>query len=81
MADHQIRELSRGDVEALGFFLEGLPVTAEIGDVVAGQVIGRERPNEVIVAINTGMAVEDVTTARHVYDLAVARSRGIWLPL
>ena len=64
-----------------GYFLEVLPVTAEIGDVVAGKAIGRERPDEVIVAINMGVAVEDVTTARRVYDLAVARGRGILLPL
>jgi len=64
-----------------GYFLEVPPVTAEIGDVVAGKAIGRERPDEVLVAINMGVAVEDVTTARRVYDLAVARGRGILLPL
>lgn len=64
-----------------GYFRDRPPVTAEIGDVVAGKAPGRERADEVIVAMNLGVSVEDVTTARRVYDLAVARGRGTLLPL
>jgi ornithine cyclodeaminase/alanine dehydrogenase-like protein (mu-crystallin family) len=52
-----------------------------IADVVAGKKGGRERVDEIIVAINMGISVEDVTTARRVYDSAVRHSRGTWLPL
>ncbi len=64
-----------------GYFRDIPPVTWEIGEVVAGKKVGRERPDEIIVAMNMGISIEDVTTARRVYDLAVARGRGTWLPL
>jgi ornithine cyclodeaminase/alanine dehydrogenase len=64
-----------------GYFRDTPPITGEIGDVVAGKRAGRERPDEVIVAMNMGISIEDVTTARRVYDLAVARDRGTVLPL
>jgi ornithine cyclodeaminase/alanine dehydrogenase len=64
-----------------GYFRDAPPVTAEIGEVVAGMRPGRERPDQVIVAVNMGIAVEDVTTARRVYDLAVERGHGTLLPL
>ncbi len=63
------------------YFLDIPPVTGEIGEVVAGKKKGRERAEEIIVAMNMGISVEDVTTARRVYDLAVARGRGTSLPL
>jgi len=67
--------------KAYGYFRDSPPITAEIGDVVAGTRPGRERPDEVIVAMNLGISVEDVTTARRVYELAVTRGCGTLLPL
>lgn len=64
-----------------GYFVDTPATIHEIGDVVAGKLKGRQRPEEVIVAMNMGISVEDVTTARRVYDLAVERGRGTWLPL
>jgi len=64
-----------------GYFRETPAITGEIGAVVAGRTPGRERPDEIIVAMNLGISVEDVTTARRVYDLAVARGLGTRLPL
>ncbi|HEV8307505.1 MAG TPA: ornithine cyclodeaminase family protein [Methylomirabilota bacterium] len=64
-----------------GYFRDSPPLTAEIGDVVAGKAPGRERADEVIIAMTMGISVEDVTTARRVYDLAVTRGRGTLLPL
>jgi ornithine cyclodeaminase/alanine dehydrogenase len=64
-----------------GYFLDTPAVIGEIGDIVAGKRPGRERPDEVILAMNLGISIEDVTTARRVYDLAVARGRGTVLPL
>ncbi len=68
-------------LRADGYFRETPAITGEIGDVVAGRTPGRERPDEIIVAMNLGISVEDVTTARRVYDLAVARGLGTRLPL
>jgi ornithine cyclodeaminase/alanine dehydrogenase len=64
-----------------GYFRDTPPTILEIGDVVAGKVRRREHPEEVIVAMNLGISVEDVTTARRVYDLAVKLRRGTRLPL
>jgi ornithine cyclodeaminase/alanine dehydrogenase len=64
-----------------GYFVDAPPMTGEIGDVVAGTRPGRERPDEVILAMNLGISIEDVTTARRLFDLAVARGRGTVLAL
>jgi ornithine cyclodeaminase/alanine dehydrogenase-like protein (mu-crystallin family) len=64
-----------------GYFIDSPPVTAELGEIVAGRKPGRERPDEIIVAMNLGVSVEDVTTARRIYDLAVSHGVGAMLPL
>jgi ornithine cyclodeaminase/alanine dehydrogenase-like protein (mu-crystallin family) len=64
-----------------GYFPETPANIREIADVVTGRRPGRERPDEVIVAMNLGISIEDLTTARRVYDLAVARGHGTVLPL
>jgi ornithine cyclodeaminase/alanine dehydrogenase-like protein (mu-crystallin family) len=64
-----------------GYFQGAPPITGEIGDVVAGTRPGRESADEVILVMNLGISIEDATTARRVYDLAVARGRGTVLPL
>jgi ornithine cyclodeaminase/alanine dehydrogenase len=64
-----------------GYFRDTPAMIGEIGDVVAGKRAGRERADDVIVALNLGISIEDVTTARRVFDLAVARGRGTVLPL
>jgi ornithine cyclodeaminase/alanine dehydrogenase-like protein (mu-crystallin family) len=49
--------------------------------VVAGVKPGRESDDELIIAINIGMGVEDVVVARAIYDRALERGVGIVLPL
>jgi ornithine cyclodeaminase/alanine dehydrogenase-like protein (mu-crystallin family) len=84
---HAAHKLFTDDVAQLehqrefGYFRDTPPLTGEIADVVAGKHPGRERSDEVILAMNLGIAIEDVTTARRVYELAVARDRGTVLPL
>jgi len=54
-----------------GAFPDGLPTLhAELGEVVAGVKSGRERPEERILAINIGLALEDVIVADHIYKVA-----------
>lgn len=48
---------------------------AELGSVVAGLVTGRKSAAETIVVMNMGVAVEDVATAKEIYE--IARSKGL----
>jgi ornithine cyclodeaminase/alanine dehydrogenase len=54
-----------------GAFPDGLPeLHAELGEVVCGSKPGRENPEERILAINIGLALEDVIVANRVYEIA-----------
>ena len=64
-----------------GYFLHVPPVTAEVGEVAAGRKPGRRRAGDILMSMNMGVSVEDVATARLVYDAAVAQGRGVRLPL
>jgi ornithine cyclodeaminase/alanine dehydrogenase len=65
-----------------GAFPDGLPeLYAELGEVVAGRKRGRHQEDERILAINIGLALEDVIVADHVYELARDRGLGQTLTL
>ncbi len=51
-------------------------IRGEIGEVLAGTVEGRRTPEEITLFKSLGMAVEDVATARYVYERARARGLG-----
>ena len=54
-----------------GAFPDGLPTLhAELGEVVAGVKPGRESDKERILAINIGLALEDVIVADYIYKVA-----------
>jgi ornithine cyclodeaminase/alanine dehydrogenase len=54
-----------------GAFPDGLPnLYAELGEIVAGLKKGRESLDERILAINIGLALEDVIVANHIYEIA-----------
>ena len=54
-----------------GAFPDGMPrLYAELGEIVAGKKKGRENPKERILAINIGLALEDVIVADYVYKKA-----------
>lgn len=66
--------------DSLGGFPGGMPEPyAELGEVVAGLKPGRERDDERILAINIGMALEDVALGARLY--AVAKERGVGVEL
>jgi alanine dehydrogenase len=68
---------------AQGAYLGELPVARleDLGDVVAGKAPGRRDAEERIFALNLGIAVDDVMTARLVYSRARERGVGRSLPL
>lgn len=49
---------------------------SELGGVVAGLVPGRQNDSETIVVMNMGVAVEDVATAKEIYEIACRRGLG-----
>jgi ornithine cyclodeaminase/alanine dehydrogenase len=57
-----------------GAFPDGLPkLYAELGEIVAGKKKGRENQKERILAVNIGLALEDVIVADYVYRKAEKR--------
>jgi alanine dehydrogenase len=68
---------------AQGTYLSGRPVERleDLGDVVAGTAPGRRDAGERIFALNLGIAVDDVMTARLIVARARERGVGTLLPL
>lgn len=72
-----------GQVEHIkphGYFVGCPEPHAELGEVVAGLKPGRTNPDQKIVVLNMGVAVEDVATAREIYEIATREKIGIELP-
>ena len=63
-----------------GYFAAVAGLTAELGDVVAGLKPGRRSDKDVLISMNMGIALEDVAIARRIYDQAINRGCGAWLP-
>jgi ornithine cyclodeaminase/alanine dehydrogenase-like protein (mu-crystallin family) len=68
-------------IRSSGYFVGCPTPDAELGQVAAGLAPGRVRDAETIVTMNMGVAVEDLVTARAVYELACERQAGVRLPL
>jgi len=64
-------------------YLCGFPkkIYGELGEIVAGFKPGRENKDELIVANNIGMAIEDVALAKVIFDIALEKGIGMRLPL
>jgi alanine dehydrogenase len=56
-------------------------VHAELGDLVIGRKPGRTNPEEITVFDSTGIAIQDVASAAWVYQRAIARNVGTFIPL
>ena len=54
---------------------------ATLGEIVAGQKKGREDDAEITVFKSTGMAIQDVATAKRVYELAREKGLGVELSI
>ena len=64
-----------------GYFQQTPDPYADLGELVGGQKPGRERADERTMAMNLGLALDDMAVAPEVYRRARARGRGTWLRL
>lgn len=77
-ADRLITD-DRGQIDHIkpyGYFQDCPPILDELGEVAAGMKPGRLTEKEVIIACNMGVAVEDVATAKAIYELAQQKNIG-----
>ena len=83
----QIEKFCTDDVAQLehyrdiGYFQAIPPVYADLGEIVSGRKPGRQHPGERIMAMNLGLALEDMAVAPLVYQRALDRGIGEWLSL
>ena len=64
-----------------GYFGQTPAAYADMGELAAGLKPGRESEEERIIAMNLGIALEDMATGIRVYRAAVERGLGTRLPL
>lgn len=65
----------------LGYFQDTPQPYADLGEILVGGKPGRESDRERTMAMNLGLALEDMAVAPEVYRLAVQRGAGTTLPL
>lgn len=65
----------------LGYFQNIPPIHADLGELVTGRKLGREKKAERTMACNLGLAPDDVAVAPLIYERAVEKGIGSWLPL
>lgn len=64
-----------------GYFQTTPRPHADLGQIVIGARPGRESDQERVICVNLGLALEDVVTARLIYDRARSGGIGTQLPL
>ena len=67
--------------KAAGYFQQTPDPCADLGEIVAGLKPGRQREDERTLAINLGLALDDMAVAPEVFRLARQQGLGTWLPL
>lgn len=75
--DHAQFQYSR----RIGYFRHTPDPYADLGEIVAGLKPGRENDGEKTMAINLGLALDDMAVAPEVFRRAKARGLGTWLEL
>lgn len=66
---------------SVGYFQHTPDPYADLGEIVAGFKPGREKDSERTMAINLGLALDDMAVAPEIYRRAVEKGIGTWLPL
>ena len=67
--------------ERAGYFQDIPPVHADLGELATGKKPGRQTPAERTMAANLGLALDDMAVAFLLYQQAVDKEIGTWLPL
>jgi ornithine cyclodeaminase/alanine dehydrogenase len=65
----------------VGYFQNTPDPYADLGEIVTGRKPGRQREDERILAMNLGLALDDMAVAPEIYRRAVQRGIGAWLDL
>jgi ornithine cyclodeaminase/alanine dehydrogenase len=66
---------------SVGYFQHTPDPYADLGELVAGLKPGRQDTKERTLAINLGLAMDDMAVAPTIYQRARERGLGVWLPL
>jgi ornithine cyclodeaminase/alanine dehydrogenase-like protein (mu-crystallin family) len=83
----QMRRISTDDMRQFddnrrsGYFKHTPQPYADLGELVAGQKPGRQEPAERTLAINLGLAMDDLAVAPEIYRRARQKGLGVWLAL
>jgi ornithine cyclodeaminase/alanine dehydrogenase-like protein (mu-crystallin family) len=83
----QIDKLSTDDIDQFnyyrttGYFKATPTPYADLGEIVAGLKPGRQNPEERTMAMNLGLAMDDMAVAPEIYRRAVAKGIGTWLDM
>jgi ornithine cyclodeaminase/alanine dehydrogenase len=86
-AMHSMNKFCTDDIEQLkyyrqqGYFRDIPEVYAELSEIISGKTHGRENSRERIMSMNLGLAIEDMATAKLIYEKAKKTGVGTKLPL
>lgn len=84
---HEVDKFCTDDVPQLhhyrdiGYFQDIPAIHADLGELVSGRKPGRQSPAERTIACNLGLALDDIAVAPLIYERALAKGIGRWLPL
>jgi ornithine cyclodeaminase/alanine dehydrogenase len=67
--------------KSVGYFGQTPDPYADLGELVAGLKPGRKDEKERTLAINLGLAMDDMAVAPEIYRRAKEKDLGMWLPL
>jgi ornithine cyclodeaminase/alanine dehydrogenase-like protein (mu-crystallin family) len=65
----------------LGYFQDLPPIHADLAELVTGRKPGRQTKQERTIACNLGLALDDIAVAPLIYQRALEKGIGTWLPL
>jgi ornithine cyclodeaminase len=52
-------------------------IQGSLGDVITGKILGREDEKEITLFKSVGLAIQDISTAYHVYNQAIQKNVGM----
>jgi ornithine cyclodeaminase/alanine dehydrogenase-like protein (mu-crystallin family) len=67
--------------KSVGYFQTTPTPYADLGEIVAGKKPGRQSANERTLAMNLGLAMDDMAVAPEIYRRARTMGIGSWLTL